>query len=63
MLRHRKRRRMVGVALVVVGALLMWLAPRTVFTSQAATGFVLLLAGILLELNGITLEHRDNRKP
>lgn len=62
MLKHRKRRRTAGAVLIIVGALLMWFAPSATFTSQAATGLFLLLAGILLELIGIGLEHRDKMR-
>jgi drug/metabolite transporter (DMT)-like permease len=62
MLRHTKQRRTAGAVLVILGALLMWLAPGPTFTSQAATGLVLLLAGVVLELIGIALEHRDRRR-
>jgi hypothetical protein len=44
-------RRIVGGAMVVGGALLMWFAPDTV------TGAVLLGSGIALEIMGIALEH------
>ena len=63
MLKHRKRRRTVGAVLVILGALLMWLAPSAIFTSQAATGLILLLAGVVLEVIGIGLEHRDKTRP
>jgi hypothetical protein len=63
MLRHTKQRRTAGAVLVILGALLMWLAPGPTFTSQAATGLFLLLAGVVLELIGIALEHHDKRRP
>lgn len=62
MLRRRKRRRIAGALLVVIGALLMWFAPGPVFTSWSTTGLVFLLAGVVLELIGIALEHRDKRR-
>jgi hypothetical protein len=37
----------------------MWLAPGPTFTSLSGAGLALLLAGILLELVGITLERRE----
>jgi len=43
--------------LVVIGGLLMWLAPEAWF------GVVLLTAGVALEIAGITLEHRNGRNP
>lgn len=53
MKRYRTVRRTVGVVLVVAGGVLMWLAP------EARVGLTLLVAGILLEIAGIALEHRD----
>lgn len=44
---------MVGIVLVVSGGVLMWLAP------DARVGLALLVAGILLEIVGIALEHRN----
>ena len=58
MLKHTKLRRTIGLILVVAGALLMLLAPETAFARTGA-GFLLLAAGIVLELVGIALEHRD----
>lgn len=50
---RRKPRRIVAGVLVVVGALLLFLAP------QASTaGAVLALLGVLIEIVGITLERR-----
>lgn len=59
MLKQKKLRRTVGVFLVIVGGFLMWLAPAPAFSSLSAVGLLLLLAGIVLEAVGITLEHRD----
>lgn len=53
MIRRRNIRRAVGIALVVAGGVLMWLAP------DARVGLTLLVAGIVLEIAGIALEHRD----
>lgn len=50
---RRTVRRTVGIVLVVTGAVLMWLAP------EARVGLALLVAGIVLEIAGIALEHRD----
>lgn len=55
LIRHKTRRRVVGSLLVGAGALLMWLAP------EAVAGLVLLAAGIVLEIIGITLERRRTR--
>lgn len=52
MIRNKRLRRGVAIALLIAGALMMWLAPRT------AVGAVLLALGIVLELVGIGLEHR-----
>ena len=62
MLRRTKLRRTVGLILVIIGALLMWLAPAPAFGGRAATGAVLLAAGIVLELIGIALERRDQQR-
>jgi len=40
----------------------MWLAPAPAFGGRAATGAVLLAAGIVLELIGIALERRDQQR-
>jgi len=62
MLRRTKLRRTVGVILVIAGALLMWLAPAPAFDARSAAGAILLMAGIVLELIGIALERRDQRR-
>ena len=59
MLKNRRLRRAVGITLVVVGALVMWLAPGPTFTAVSGAGLALLAAGIALEAIGIALEHRD----
>jgi uncharacterized membrane protein HdeD (DUF308 family) len=61
MLRRTKLRRATGVTLVIAGALLMWLAPETAFAPSSA-GAALLIAGVVLELIGIALERRDERR-
>ena len=64
MIRRKGLRRAFGAALVIAGALLMWLAPGPTFGTQSGAGLVLLMMGIVLELVGIRLEHRDkNREP
>jgi hypothetical protein len=56
-------RRATGAILVIIGALLMWLAPGPTFTSLSAAGLVFLSGGIALELIGIALERRkEGRK-
>ena len=62
MITRTKLRRGVGAVLVIVGAVLMWMAPGPVFTSLSGTGLALLLAGIVLELVGIALERRDENR-
>jgi drug/metabolite transporter (DMT)-like permease len=58
-----KLRRATGAVLVILGALLMWLAPGPTFTSLSGAGLVLLIGGIILELLGIALERRkESRK-
>lgn len=47
-------RRAIAGACMVIGALLMWLAPNAV-----VVGIALLVAGLLLEVTGIALERRD----
>lgn len=53
MLRKRRIRRMVAGFLVVLGGVLMFLAPGVL------AGLVVLVLGVLIELAGITLEHQD----
>jgi drug/metabolite transporter (DMT)-like permease len=55
LIKRRKLRRALGAALVVAGAVLMWLAP------EVWSGILLLAAGIGLEAVGIALEHRSDR--
>jgi drug/metabolite transporter (DMT)-like permease len=57
-----KLRRAIGAVLVIVGAILMWMAPGPTFTSLSGAGLGLLLAGIVLELVGIALERRDENR-
>lgn len=52
LIKNKRSRRVVALALVVVGGLLIWLAPET------APGIVLLVAGVILEIAGIALERR-----
>ena len=51
-MKPRTLRRIAGGAMVVAGALLMWLS------TEALPGLALLAAGIALEIIGITLERR-----
>lgn len=53
--RNKTLRRAIGLSLVVLGALLMWLAPEVI------AGIVLLAAGVILEIVGITLERGERR--
>jgi uncharacterized membrane protein HdeD (DUF308 family) len=55
LVKRKGLRRALGAVLVVVGGVLMWLAP------EAWSGAVLLVAGIALEIAGIALEHRSDR--
>ncbi len=55
-------RRAVGATPVILGALLMWLAPGPTFTSVSGAGVALLVAGIALELVGIALERREHSR-
>jgi len=45
-----KHRRLLAVLLIIVGAILLWLAP------ESPGGIILLILGIAVELIGITLE-------
>jgi membrane-bound ClpP family serine protease len=56
MIRKRNTRRLVGLALVVLGAVLMWAAANPVW------GGVVFLAAIVIEIVGIRLEHREGDK-
>ncbi len=51
--KHKRIRRIAGIALMVCGGWLMWFAPET------GLGVFLLAAGISLELAGIRLEHKQ----
>ncbi|MDP2241983.1 MAG: hypothetical protein Q8K18_17750 [Burkholderiales bacterium] len=54
LVKNKRLRRITGLALMAGGGLLLWLAP------EAGVGIVLLVAGVVLEIVGITLERRDN---
>jgi hypothetical protein len=49
-MKNKRSRRLIVLALLAAGGLLMWLAPAT------PVGLVLLGAGILVEIAGIALE-------
>ena len=53
--KNKRLRRFTGLALMAGGGLMLWLAP------EVGVGIVLLVAGVLLEIVGITLERRDSR--
>jgi len=53
--KNKRLRRVTGLALMAGGGLLLWLAP------EVGVGIALLVAGVLLEIIGITLERRDSR--
>ncbi len=53
---QRKPRRIVAGVLVVLGGVLMWLAP-----DASTLGLIVLLLGIAIEIVGIYLEHKDPR--
>lgn len=53
LIKNKRVRRGIGLALVLAGGLLMWLAPE-----EATMGVILLAAGVLLEIAGIALEQR-----
>jgi type IV secretory pathway VirB2 component (pilin) len=50
-----RTRRVIAVILVVLGAILMFLAP------EAWPGALVLILGVVLELVGIALEHSSNK--
>jgi hypothetical protein len=52
MLKMRRSRRVLALSLVVLGGVLMFLAP------PIWAGLVMLAVGVLVELAGIALEHR-----
>jgi hypothetical protein len=53
---HPKPRKIFAGVLVVLGGLVMWLAPEV-----STIGFLLLLLGVAIEFIGIYLEHKDSR--
>jgi hypothetical protein len=53
MLKKRRNRRVVSVLLVVLGGVLMYLAP------EIWAGLGVLVLGVMIELAGITLERQD----
>jgi len=52
MLRRRRSRRVLALLLVVLGGVLMFLAP------EIWAGLVVLALGVVIELAGIALEHK-----
>lgn len=54
MLKHTLRRRVLGSILIVLGALLMWLAP------EVWLGLVMILIAVALEILGISLERQEH---
>jgi drug/metabolite transporter (DMT)-like permease len=55
-------RRILAGVLVVLGAVLMLLAPQTLFTGQSGIGAIVILAGVAIEIAGIALERRARRR-
>jgi drug/metabolite transporter (DMT)-like permease len=53
MLKKKPHRRILAFSLIVLGAVLMFLAPEVV------VGVVMMIVGVLVEMIGITLEHRQ----
>ncbi len=53
MLKRTLHRRILGSALIILGALMMWLAP------EIWSGVVMILIAIALEILGITLERKS----
>ncbi len=54
MLKRTLHRRILGSTLIIVGALMLWLAP------EVWSGVIMILIAIALEILGITLERRNN---
>ena len=55
MLRRRGPRQVLAIFLIVLGGMLMYLAP------EVWTGLLVLVAGVAIELAGIALEHKSSR--
>lgn len=53
---RQRSRRLLALFLVVLGGLLMYLAP------EVWGGLIVLLAGVAIELVGIALEHKASRR-
>ena len=51
-LRNKRLRRPLAIVLVIVGGLLLWLAP------DEAAGITLLVTGVVLEIAGIAVERQ-----
>ncbi|GAB6068029.1 hypothetical protein JCM13664_13480 [Methylothermus subterraneus] len=56
MLKHSRYRRILGAALIVSGALLMWLTP------EILAGTIAILLAFVLEILGIYLERLDRKR-
>ena len=54
MIKNQKIRRPIAIALMVVGALLMFLA------TEVLSGVIMFSLGVVLELLGIKLEHEED---
>lgn len=54
MLKRTLHRRTLGITLIVIGALLMWLAP------EIWSGVIMIFIAIALEILGISLERKAN---
>ena len=55
---HRKQRRIIGGILIVVGGLILWLAP----VERINMGVLIILLAVFIEAVGIYLEHKRGRK-
>ena len=55
MIKNRKTRRPIAIALMAVGALLMFLA------TEVLSGVIMFIMGVVLELLGIKLEQEDDK--
>ena len=53
-----KSRRIIAICLVVLGGILLYVAPETVGDYVSVGGFVLIAIGVVVEAVGIYLEHK-----
>ncbi len=54
-----KSRRIIAIVLVVLGGILLYVAPETLGDYASVGGFVLIIIGVIVEAIGIYLEHKQ----